>query len=153
MTLDEFLDRIDRDNRECPGKHTLHPALTDADLQTWHAENPDARLPSDLLALLRRSNGMGLHQDWYDGEPIYDQGAFVVFPLAAIRRADEAMYGTAVDDPRVPDSRMAFVIGPDSSIFYGYDSKTLHFWKLEPIVPDESEDLGPSIGPVLELII
>lgn len=153
MTIDEFFERIEKENNQRHGTHTLFPALTDIELQSWKAKHRNARLPADLMTLLRRSNGLGLHQSWYDGEPIYHLGAIVIFPLEEIRRADEAMYGIADDDPRMPGTRMAFSSGPDSSVFYGYDSETLHFWVLEPILPEESEDLGPSIGPVLELMV
>lgn len=151
MTLDEFFARMDQENAQCPGRHTLFPPLTDAELNAWTVEHPQARLSADLLALLRRSNGLGLYQDWYNGEPIYDLGAYVVFPLAKIRRAAETVYGE--DDSYVPPTTMAFILGPESSIYYGFDTQTLHFCTLEPILPDENEDLGPRIDSLLERMI
>jgi hypothetical protein len=150
MTLDDFFDRIERENAERPGTHTLHAGLEDAEIDAWKSEHPDILLPPDLVALLKRSNGCGLHQDWYDGEPTYDEGAFVFLPLAEIKRADEAMYGQTNDD--LPNTWMAFGIGPDSTVFFVFDADTLHYRTVAPIVPDESEDLGTSIEPILDMV-
>ena len=152
MNLTDFFNRIAAENAERPGTHTLHPGATDAELAAWYAGHIGKRLPDDLVALMRRSNGLGVWQDWYEGEPIFDEGAYRFFSLREIKRADKAMYGERINDPRVRKTWLAFCIGPDSGIYFGFDTKTLHYWKIEPIVPDESEDLGPEIGPVFEMV-
>jgi hypothetical protein len=153
VDIDSFFARIDTQNAERPGAHTLHPGLTDAELANWQFQHAGERLPGDLAALLRRSNDLGTWQDWYDGEPIFDEGAYRFFPLEGIKPADEAMYGKPVDHPRVRKSWRAMCIGPDSSVFYGFDAETLHFWRFEPILPEESEELGLGIGPVLDEVM
>ena len=45
------------------------------------------------------------------------------------------------------------LVQKSTSFYFGFDIESLHFWKIEPIVPDESVDLGPGIGPVLEMVI
>ena len=94
-----------------------------------------------------------MHQEWFDGEPVYDEGAYRFFPIKEIKPADEAMYGQSVDDSRICRNWWVFCIRPDSSVYFGFDTDTLHFWKLEPILPDESEDLGSEIRAILEIVI
>lgn len=153
MILEDILRRIEAENVTCPGKHTLHPGVSESELDAWHTERPGLRLPDGLMALLRWSNGMGLYQDWHDGEPIYDEGAYRFFRLDEIKPADEAMYGESFADSRLLKSWWVFCVGPDSSVYFGFDTDTFYFWKLKPIVPEESKDLGPGIEQVFELVL
>lgn len=151
MKLSDFMLRMERELSDDPSSHTLHPGLKDVELEAWYTNHPGERLPEDLLTLLRWSNGFGYYQEYFNGEAIHLDGAFRFLPLKEIKRADLVMYNEEQNDhPYLPPTRRAFLQGPDSTVFFGYDSESLHFWRFEPIIPEENDDLGPDMGLLLE---
>ncbi len=57
MTLDEFFTALEKDRTPFRA-HRLGAPLADAELRSWQARNPTVTLPADLVALLRRANGI-----------------------------------------------------------------------------------------------
>lgn len=152
MTVDDFFAAIAEANIRIPGVHTTHAGISSEGIKRWESEH-GVRLPQALAELLHRSNGIGLHQNWYDGEPIYLEGAYHFFPLEQIVSASQAMYNETECDPSDPwSSWMAFGEGPDSTLFFVFDRNSGHFLTVEPIVPEEAEDRGTDFASILELV-
>ncbi len=155
MTIDDFFNRLAEDNRTTPGTHTFHAGVTDSQLAAWLRRNPGISIPDDLVAVLRRSNGLGLHQCWLDdGAPMYPEGcgALEIYALDGLRSANEDMY-RCPDFERLALNWMAFGSGLDSNVYFVFDVATKHFLHLSPIVPDEATDVGVEIDDILDILI
>lgn len=152
MTIDGFFIAIDEANSRVPGVHTVHAGASLEAIDHWQSER-GVRLPEKLAELLRRSNGVALHQGWHDGEPIYFEGGYRFYRLEEIVPASEAMYGAPEPDPSEPDfAWMAFGEGPDASVFFVFDKNSARFLSVEPSVPREAKDLGTELSTFFDMV-
>jgi hypothetical protein len=154
MTLDEFFLSIEEANARIPGLHTTHPGATPAQIEPWQRER-GIDLPADLVELLRRSDGVGLKQDWYEGEPLFHEGAFRIYPLREITPAAKAIFGMR-DGEEAPypeyASWLVIGMGPESALYIVFDTRERIYLTVNAILLDEVQRLGPLIGPLLDIL-
>jgi SMI1 / KNR4 family (SUKH-1) len=149
MTIDDFFAAINTGNALRPGSHTPHPPASAEMIEEWEKEC-SMTLPVDFIAILRRSNGIGLHQDWEDGEPLFIEGAFYIYSLDEIRSAELLMCGE--DDEDRFSSWLVIGEGPYNQLYFVFDTVSRRYLSISPLVPDKAADIGPSIGPILQMI-
>jgi SMI1 / KNR4 family (SUKH-1) len=149
MTIDDFFAAINNGNALRPESHTPHPPASAEMIEEWEKEC-SMTLPADFAAMLRRSNGIGLHQDWEDGETLFFEGAFYFYSLDEIRPAELLMCGKEDDDGF--SSWLAIGEGPDCQMYFVFDAARRRYLSVSPIMPEKAVDLGPSIGPILQMI-
>jgi hypothetical protein len=120
-------------------------------IASWQRDH-GATLPGDLIQLLRSSNGLGLHQEWYDGMLVFTEGAYVFYPFEEIRPAVTARYGLPPAAEPALAAWFALGEGPDATVYFVFDTAARRYLAVAPIVPHEPEDLGPSIAGLLDLV-
>lgn len=149
MTVDEFLNRLKKDNGQKLGTHHLEPGLTNRELTAWKAINPDFNLPSDFLFFLQKANGVRIRTDL---EPT--MGVFRLLPLREIQFAPRLMYGENKSlDSEFPQSWLALGVDPDSTLFLMLDIAQGQYLKVDPIDPHEPDLLATNLEGVLGWVI
>ena len=146
MTLDAFFAGIDADNRRKPGTHRLGPALSDRELLLWEKAHPGMTVPEDLVALLRRSNGLGICRN-----PDSPGGADCCFhPLKDVRHAGKFMYEDGSAATSIPASWYALAQDADGTSVLTVDMATGEVFVVDPIDSSEATILFGSFEGALE---
>lgn len=148
MTVNELFTRLEDENRRRPGTHVIEPGVTDAALARWTAQNPERRLPADLVALLRRANGFRIRVS--RDTPI---GHIEFLPLERIQFAPRHMYrGDTSFDDEFPASWVALTDDPDSSRYLVLDTATGEYLDVDPIDAHSPDVIGRDVPVMLDWV-
>jgi hypothetical protein len=114
MLLTDFLSdpRQTREQRTVRTGHVVGPPASVEDLARWRAAWPRHRLPTDLVDLLRRADGIHLWADLADGWS-YEGLA----PLAEWELARVKMWGPDADPELLADRYLALSYHADGAAF------------------------------------
>ncbi len=150
MNIEEFVEKLRSINQANPGTNTFYSPVRENAVKNWRNGHTGFGLPGDLIQLLRISNGLGIAQQWFEGEPLFPDGwgAYRIYPLEELKRLDLDMYGKKEFSGQFKRLQ-SFGCGPDSNVYFAFDVKTLDFFHLNPIVPDEAVNVGPRINAIL----
>jgi hypothetical protein len=125
--------------------HLVGPPLSSAELEQWRAAWPQYRLPDDLVALLRRANGIHLWADLDEGRA-YEGLA----PLGEWRVARKKMWGDDADPALLPDRYLALSYHADGAAFVVLDTESGRYFLMDASGADESSPIGRSVGELLD---
>ena len=154
MNVEEFAEWLRSTNHANPGTNTFYSPVRDDAVNNWIKGHTGYGLPLDLLRLWRISNGLGIAQEWFEGEPLFPDGwgAYCIYPLEGLKRLDLDMYGKKETTGRFK-RLLSFGRGPDLTVYFAFDVRTLDFLYINPIVPDEAVNVGPKIDAILDRIV
>ena len=147
MALTDFLNDPRRTTRRRTFRrgHVLGPPLPASELARWKATWPRHPLPSDLVELLLRVNGIHLWADLDTGRA-YEGLA----PIEEWRLARIAMGGPSAEDDLLPDRHLAIGYHADNAVFITLDVDTgLYAW-MDACAPHDPSPLGACVDDLLE---
>jgi len=144
------VDLLTADPRYTTERRTLHVGhllgapVSEVELAQWRAAWPNHRLPDDLVALLRRANGIHLWADLDEGRAY--QG---LAPLAEWRAARHRMWGDDADPTILPDRYLAISYHTDGAAFIVLDVESGRYFLMDACGADESSPVGHGVGDLL----
>lgn len=144
------LDALFRDPRQTIERHTFHeghllgPPASDAEIEQWQRAWPRHRLPDDLVALLRRVNGIHLWADLDQGRSYQGRA-----PLAEWELARKRMWGDHADPADLADRYVALSYHADGAAYAVLDAETGRYFLMDACGADESCPIGASVPDLL----
>jgi hypothetical protein len=125
--------------------HLLGAPVSAEQLAQWQAAWPSHQLPDDLVALLRRANGIHRWADLDTGRA-YEGLA----PLADWRVARQRMWGDDVDRALLADRYLALSYHSDGATFVVLDVESGRYFLMDACGADESSPIGRNVGDLLD---
>ena len=147
MRLDLFLadPRRATERRTVRRGHLFGAPVSSTELATWRAAWPQHRRPDDLVALLRRANGIHLGADLDEGRAY--QG---LASLREWRLARPKLWGDDADVTRLADRYLAVSYHADGAAFVVLDTESGRYSLMDACGADESSPIGRSVGELLD---
>lgn len=144
MTADEFRRLVQSEPDTADLGHRLGPALEEEELLEWARRFPNVELPEDLVALLRRWNGIHLWADRTTGRAYAG-----LAPLREWRLARHVMFGPDADEDVLEDRYLAISYHVDRSAFFVLNVESGRYFLMDSCGPDETCPLGSDVQDLL----
>ena len=138
MNVKQFLEIINRHNKEKPDCNRLGGPLNDDELNDWVKDYPEYKLDEEYIDLLKLHNGIILHYD--KDSPC---GNIELLPLRKISPASNVIFGGSDRDTisEFPLSWLCLSDENDATIFLVYDCIQDCYFAVEPL--DDFKKLDP----------
>jgi hypothetical protein len=125
--------------------HLLGAPVSSMELEQWRAAWRRHPLADDLVALLRRANGIHLWADLDEGRAY--QG---LAPLGEWRLARQKMWGEHADPALLADRYLALSYHADGAAFVVLDIESGRYFLMDACGADENSPIGRSVGELLD---
>jgi hypothetical protein len=125
--------------------HVFGRPVSSSELDRSRAAWSRHRLPEDLVALLRRANGIHLWADLDEGRAY--QG---LAPLSEWRTASQKMWGDHADPALLADRYLALSYHTDGAAFVVLDTESGRYFLMDACGADESSPIGRSVEDLLD---
>jgi hypothetical protein len=145
MRVEDLFRGATNGQREARFEHILDPPITDAALDGWRRRYPSHQLPTDLVALLRRANGIHLWADADAGRSYEGVAPIEEWDLARVK-----MYGPSADE-RLLDSRfVAISYHQDGATYVVLDVDSGTYFYMDAAGADLTSPIGTSADALLD---
>ena len=142
MTFDDLVRTAHADTGQL---HVFDKALSETELDEWLQCWPNHRLPDDLVALLRRANGIHLCAD-----PSTRRAYEGLSPLSEWKLARNAMWGEDADPKLLGDEFLALSYHTDGSAYTVLDVRRGKYFLMDSCGADETCPIGSSVSELLD---
>jgi hypothetical protein len=125
--------------------HLIGPPVTPQELEHWQAAWPRHPLPDDLVALLKRANGIHLWADLDEGRS-YEGLA----PLGEWQLARTKLWGDGADPKMLDDRYLALSYHADGAAFIVLNVASGRYFLIDACGADESCPIGVCVSDLLD---